>query len=182
MSRRRKDIISLVGIIGVAILGLVYTFWAGNKPLLGLDLQGGVSVVLTPKGEVDEERLQQAIAIIRQRADAIGVAEPEISRQGNSVLIQIPGVKDTDRALALVGQTAELRFRPVLAVLPPEPTDTTGSTIPGSTVPGSSVPGSSVPADPSAASVTSTSVDPAAVTPASPTTSQGAAPRWGGSG
>ncbi|MFN8037883.1 MAG: protein translocase subunit SecD [Acidimicrobiales bacterium] len=179
MSRRRKDIISLVGIIGVAILGLVYTFWAGNKPLLGLDLQGGVSVVLTPKGEVDEERLQQAIAIIRQRVDAIGVAEPEISRQGNSVLIQIPGVKDTDRALALVGQTAELRFRPVLAVLPPEPTDTTGSTIPGSTVPGSSVPGSSVPADPSAASVTSTSVDPAAVTPASPTTSQGAAPLGG---
>jgi preprotein translocase subunit SecD len=157
MSRRRKDIISLVAIIGIAVLGLVYTFVAGNKPLLGLDLQGGVSVVLAPKGEVDEERLQQAIAIIRQRVDAIGVAEPEISRQGNNVLIQIPGVKDQDRALQLVGQTAELRFRPVLAVLPPEPTDaaTTGSTVPGATVPGSVVPGSadptaSVPADPNA--------------------------------
>ena len=172
---KRKGVGSLVAFLVITIGAFVAVLALGYKPLLGLDLQGGVSVVLTPKGEVDEERLQQAIAIIRQRVDAIGVAEPEISRQGNSVLIQIPGVKDTDRALALGGQTAELRFRPVLAVLPPEPATTTGSTVPGSTVPGSSVPGSSVPTDPTAASVTSTTVDPGAVTPASPPTSQGAA-------
>ncbi len=187
MRRRRRDIIQLGGIILVAVLGLVYTFVAGNKPLLGLDLQGGVSVVLTPKNDVDEERLQQAIAIIRQRVDAIGVAEPEISRQGNNVLIQIPGVKDTDRALQLVGQTAELRFRPVLAVLPPEPT-TPGSTVPGSTVPDSTTPGSTVPgqaptADPNAtttASVPTTSVESPVVSQAPPSSQQqGMAPLSG---
>ena len=60
------------------------------------------------------DTIDQAIAIIRQRVDALGVAEPEITRQGDNILVQIPGVKDKDRALELVGQTAELRFRPVL--------------------------------------------------------------------
>nr|WP_249419767.1 protein translocase subunit SecD [Rhabdothermincola salaria] len=85
---------------------------------MGLDLQGGVSVVLQPTNEVTEETLEQAISIIRQRVDALGVAEPEITRQGDNILIQIPGVDDRDRALALVGQTAELQFRPVLGAIP----------------------------------------------------------------
>jgi preprotein translocase subunit SecD len=105
---------SLIIIILIAALALTYTFASGNKPLLGLDLQGGVSVVLQPKGQADNDTINEAIAIIRQRVDALGVAEPEITRQGSNILIQIPGVKDKDRALALVGQTAELQFRPVL--------------------------------------------------------------------
>ena len=87
---------------------------SGNVPLLGLDLQGGVSVVLEPVGEVDEGRLEQAKDIVARRVDGLGVAEPEISIQGNNILVQIPGIDDPDRALELVGQTAELRFRPVL--------------------------------------------------------------------
>ncbi|MCU0311198.1 MAG: protein translocase subunit SecD [Acidimicrobiales bacterium] len=132
--RRFRGFWSLIIIVLLAVGGLAYTFAVGNQPLLGLDLQGGVSVVLKPVEEVSDDTLEQAISIIRQRVDALGVAEPEITRQGQNILIQIPGVKDRDRALELVGQTAELQFRPVLAVvpagveaLPTDPTTTPGT-------------------------------------------------------
>jgi preprotein translocase subunit SecD len=117
---RRNLVLSLVIIIAVAALALGLTIVSGNSPQLGLDLQGGASVVLQPKESVDSGVLDQAIGIIRNRVDALGVAEPEITRQGNSILVELPGVKDQDRALELVGQTAELRFRPVLQNLPPD--------------------------------------------------------------
>ena len=117
---RRNLILSLVIIVAVAALALGLTIASGNKPQLGLDLQGGASVVLQPKESVDSGVLDQAIGIIRNRVDALGVAEPEITRQGDSILVELPGVKDQDRALELVGQTAELRFRPVLQNLPPD--------------------------------------------------------------
>jgi len=109
----------VIGITLVAIAGIVYTLAVGNEPLLGLDLQGGASVVLEPKNtdgsEVTDETLDQAVEIIRNRVDGLGVREPEITRQGNTILVQIPGVEDQARAIDLVGQTAELRFRPVLS-------------------------------------------------------------------
>ena len=58
-----------------------------------------------------------AVEIIRNRVDGLGVAEPEISTQGGNILVQLPGVDEQQRALDLVGQTAELRFRPVIGVL-----------------------------------------------------------------
>jgi preprotein translocase subunit SecD len=77
---------------------------------------------------VPSSSISKAVDIIRSRVDALGVAEPDISRQGQNVVISLPGVKDPDRALSLVGQTAELRFRPVLNQLPsgaaaPKPPD-----------------------------------------------------------
>src|SRR5688500_415939 len=108
---------------------------AGNEPELGLDLQGGASVVLQPQGDFESDSLDQAIEIIRSRVDALGVAEPEITRQGDSIIVQLPGVKDQRRALDIVGDTAELRFRPVLEFLPPAgeelPDDATTSTTAG---------------------------------------------------
>ena len=98
-------------VAGGALAGTVA---AGNSPELGLDLQGGASVVLRPRGEVTSGALNQAISIIRNRVDGLGVAEPDISRQGNNIIVQLPGVKDQKRALSIVGQTAELRFRTVL--------------------------------------------------------------------
>ena len=124
---RRNLVLSLVIIVAVAAIALGLTLVAGNKPQLGLDLQGGASVVLQPKESVDSGVLDQAIAIIRNRVDALGVAEPEITRQGNSILVELPGVKDQDRALELVGQTAELRFRPTLQNLPPDPSQPVAS-------------------------------------------------------
>ena len=117
---RRGTVASLIFIVVVALGALTATMAAGNEPELGLDLQGGTSVVLEPKRNVSTDVLEQSIEIIRSRVDALGVAEPDISRLGSNIIVQLPGVKDADRALQIVGQTAELRFRPVLEVLPPE--------------------------------------------------------------
>ena len=121
---------SAIVVVAITVLAAVYTLIAGNQPLLGLDLQGGVSVVLQPTAvvdpdtgeerDLDEEALDQTVEIIRSRVDALGVAEPEISRQGSTIVVDLPGVKEQQRALELVGQTAELRFRPVLFPLGPE--------------------------------------------------------------
>lgn len=153
--QKRRVLAPLLFIVLVAAMSLAYTFAAGNAPFLGLDLQGGVSVVLRPTNDVSDEAMNQAIAIMRQRIDALGVAEPEITRQGDNILVQIPGVDDTERALELVGQTAELRFRPVLQVggvaptvgteVPVDSTLPTDSTLPSdSTLPGDVPPSSEV--------------------------------------
>ena len=113
----RRQLVYVIGIVAVAVAGVVYTVVAGNEPLLGLDLQGGASVVLEPTRAAEPEELDVAVAIIRNRVDGLGVAEPEISTQGGNILVQLPGVNEQQRALDLVGQTAELRFRPVLSVL-----------------------------------------------------------------
>ena len=131
---RRSTILSLVGVLLVAVLALGATIASGKSPELGLDLQGGASVVLQPKNEVPSGILDQSIEIIRSRVDALGVAEPDISRQGESIIVQLPGVKNRDRALQIVGQTAQLFFRPVLQVLPPEET-ATPTTVPPTTTP-----------------------------------------------
>ena len=110
---RRSYIVSLVLVVSITAASLIGVLAAGWAPVLGVQLQGGVEVVLRPTEEVTEEQLDRAIEIIRSRVDALGVAEPDITRQGDQVVIQLPGVKDRQRAVELVGQTAELRFRPV---------------------------------------------------------------------
>ena len=136
---RRRLVTTLVAVVIVAAGSLAATLAAGWSPELGLDLQGGFSVVLAPEegADVDSDVLDQSITIIRDRVDALGVAEPEITRQGDTILVELPGVADQERARAVVGQTAELRFRPVLELLPPEgaTTTTTSSTTTTSLVP-----------------------------------------------
>ena len=134
---QNRALVSLLGIVLVAAGLLAGSLAAGNEPLLGLDLQGGVEVVLRPVDdgrEVTDDQLDTAVDIIRDRVDALGVAEPDITRQGENVVVQLPGIDDQQRAIDLVGQTAELRFRPVLAgpfnvaELPPPPVEpVTGS-------------------------------------------------------
>ena len=106
----------------VVVYGLVLaTVLTGNTPKLGLDLQGGIAVNLQPvkdgevTDDVTEEQLDQAIEIIRKRVDALGVAEPEVARQGNTITVQLPGAKDQQEVLDVVGKTAQLEFRPVLS-------------------------------------------------------------------
>ena len=119
---RRSSLISLVTIVLAALAAFASTFVFDKKPTLGLDLQGGASVVLTPVGSYKSDAIEQAKQIIRSRVDGLGVGEPEITRQGNAIVVALPGVKDQNRALEVVGQTAELRFRPVLSVLPGDET------------------------------------------------------------
>src|SRR4051812_24547230 len=111
---RRTGVAALITLL-LAIVAIVYTVTAGgHTPQLGLDLQGGTSVVLGAKEgqNASGDQLDRAISIIRRRVDGLGVAEPEITRQGNFIVVSLPGVKDRDRAIAVVGQTAKLQFRP----------------------------------------------------------------------
>ena len=124
----------IVGFSGLAVIQGATSF------KLGLDLQGGTSVTLQPRigagdsGKVTSEAIDQAVAIIRQRVNSLGVAESEVSAQGTGVnrqiVISVPG--ETGRRIVdLVGQTAELRFRPVLvegSAAPTASTDTSTST------------------------------------------------------
>ena len=133
----RRLVIRLIFSLLMVVVPLAAVFATDTTPQLGLDLQGGISVVLAPKqgAKVEPGTLGQAVNIIRNRVDSLGVAEPEISRQGNNIIIDLPGVKDRDKALRIVGQTAELRFRGVLQALPAEnvAVTTTTTTAPAST-------------------------------------------------
>ncbi len=122
----RRLVISLVAIVLLASGTFTANLIAGNQPALGLDLQGGASVTMTPVGEVDPAALSVAVDIIRQRVDSIGVAEPEIIRQGNTVVVNLPGVKDQQQALDTIGRTGSVEMRPVLKVVEnPDSTSTT---------------------------------------------------------
>lgn len=125
---RRRLLVPLISILVIAFGGLGANLLAGNSPALGLDLQGGVSVTLQPVGEYEANALDVAVEIIRQRVDSLGVAEPEIIRQGGTVVVNLPGVKDQQSALDLVGRTGELTLRPVLQM---GTTSTTTSTVSG---------------------------------------------------
>jgi preprotein translocase subunit SecD len=129
---RRRLVVSLVGIVLFSAGVLVANLVAGNRPSLGLDLQGGASVTLEPQGDYDADSLSVAVEIIRQRVDSIGVAEPEIIRQGDTVVINLPGVKDQKRALDIVGRTGEVLMRPVLQSGMPN-NDATSTTVAGAT-------------------------------------------------
>jgi preprotein translocase subunit SecD len=82
---------------------------------LGLDLRGGATVLLqakdNPNDPVNDEKMARAVATIRERVDALGVAEPVITRVGKDrIEVQLPEIQDPQRALDLIGQTAQLEF------------------------------------------------------------------------
>ena len=142
---KRRLVVSLVLLIVIVASGLVANLVAGNTPALGLDLQGGASVTLQPEGKYDQAGLDVAVEIIRARIDSIGVAEPEIILQGGTVIVNLPGVKDQQQALDIIGRTGELLLRPVLqsGTLNPNSDTTIAGSTPLSTVPASGGPGSS---------------------------------------
>ncbi|UYO61415.1 protein translocase subunit SecD [Acetobacterium wieringae] len=81
----------------------------------GLDLTGGVNVVLEAQATDDEavtaEKIESAMMTIRQRIDTLGVSEPTITKQGdNRIRVSIPSVSDQEEALDLIGKTAQLEF------------------------------------------------------------------------
>ncbi|PIJ19941.1 preprotein translocase subunit SecD, partial [Leucobacter sp. OLES1] len=122
MRKARRSLTFLVVII-VGLAGLLAFGVARGEatwmPKLALDLQGGTQVLLAPKqtsGQtVTGEQLQQAVSIIRQRVDASGVSEAEITTQGNqNISVSIPGKAD-EATLQRIEASAKLDFRPVLA-------------------------------------------------------------------
>jgi preprotein translocase subunit SecD len=124
MGNRTNNLI-ILGLVVVLLGAAVYMIfirqpWTESTQL-GLDLEGGVSVQLagyqTDGSQVTSEEMEQAVEVIRQRVDSLGVTEPEIQIQGqDQVVVNIPGIRDADRAVEIIGRTAQLGFYEVLAV------------------------------------------------------------------
>ncbi|MEU0670673.1 protein translocase subunit SecD [Streptomyces lavendulocolor] len=107
--------------IGALIGGM---FWSGETtPRLGIDLAGGTSITLRAENQpgkpdsINDTNMQTAIGIIERRVNGLGVSESEVQQQGNRhIIVNIPRATDSEKAQKQVGTTAELYFRPVLAV------------------------------------------------------------------
>jgi protein-export membrane protein SecD len=127
---RKKALLTLLITLAIAWGSIGAMLLAGWAPKLGLDLQGGFSVVLVGPEGTDSDTLDTAVEIMRRRIEELGsVQEPEISVQGErSIVVQLPGVDDRERALEAVGTTGEMSFRPVfdLVLASPALTDPEG--------------------------------------------------------
>jgi preprotein translocase subunit SecD len=119
----RRNNLTVLGLVAVLIAVAAYLIFirqpVAESTRLGLDLEGGVSVQLegyqTDGSEVTRAEMEQEVSVIRQRVDSLGVTEPEIQIQGqNQVIVNIPGITDSDRAVEVIGRTAQLGFYEVL--------------------------------------------------------------------
>ena len=118
-----RSLLTFLLVIAIGFGALIIGSFTGKPKLtpgLALDLEGGTQLILTPTTtdgrQVTDNDLNQAINIIRQRVDASGVAEAEISRQGGSnIVVALPG-KPSQETLDLVRSSAVLYFRPVIRV------------------------------------------------------------------
>ena len=118
MQGRRSYLIVMALLVGV-LVGVGFLAIPGSpahkSPTLGLDLQGGLEVVLKavpPKGHpLTTQDLDRSVTIMRNRVDKLGVSEPEIRKQGgNQIIIQLAGVHDPKKAAELIGKTAQLEL------------------------------------------------------------------------
>jgi preprotein translocase subunit SecD len=130
----------LFGLAGIIGFGSTTDDNASFAPKLALDLQGGTQVILSPlllDGQaVTTQQLEQAVSIIRQRVDASGVSESQVTTQGDTnIIVSIPGIPD-ENTLALIKASAKLEFRAVLVTSAGTPTssvDGSGTNDPGAT-------------------------------------------------
>ena len=105
-------------IVALAIIGgfCVYISPLANSIKQGLDLQGGTHVVLqavdTPELKVDDDAVNRSVKVIERRVNELGLTEPVIQRQGKDrIIVELPGVKDPEKAIAMLGRTAMLQFK-----------------------------------------------------------------------
>lgn len=125
-----------LAVVGILLAGLYLAvgLTGETKPKLGLDLRGGTQAILTAEttggGKVTSSALSKAVDIIRQRVNGIGVAEAQVTTQGNDhIVVAVPGAGH-DEVVNRVGKTAQLRFRQVLAQGAPGPTTATPQVTP----------------------------------------------------
>ena len=176
---RRRLWTSLIGIVLVAVAALGINLGLRNTPVLGLDLQGGVSVILRPEGAASDDDLIVIRDLIRDELETKGIAEPDVRVEGSNVVVDLPGVKDQEEALDAADVSGIVTFRPVLQcgfgdpnesptdstepaasttttvppgpLAPPPTTVATTTTAPSGSTPDGSVPSSSGPDDTSPA-------------------------------
>lgn len=102
--------LTLVAVFG-ALAGNLAT---NNAPILGLDLQGGVSVILAPVEEANSEDLVIVRDLVRDELESFGIAEPDVRVQGSTIVVDLPGVDDQQEALEAVNVSGVVQLRPVL--------------------------------------------------------------------
>ena len=149
-------VVLIAGLIGVNFSAVQ---WAGGSwmPQLALDLEGGTQIVLEPRlaegASISQEQLDQAVAIIRQRVDASGISETEITTQGGrNIVVALPGEPDS-ATMQRIQASAKMEFRPVLASA-------------AANQPGATPPPAEAPAEEPAAAEPTDPWDPAWITPA----------------
>lgn len=113
MDPKQKNIL-LLGLTAVLVAASWLLFMPPDKKITqGLDIQGGLSVILTAESTqtVTTADMDRAETIVRNRVDKLGVKEPSIQRQGNdSILVEIPGIESPEEALEVLGSTGQLEF------------------------------------------------------------------------
>lgn len=160
---------SLIGVVLIVLITLGYNIATDNTPILGLDLQGGVSVILAPTEPATAEELTVIRDQIRSELERQGIAEPDVRVQGETIVVDLPGVRDQQEALSAVDVSGVVELRAVLNPGSCQPIDTaptgpvigTPSDVPTDTTSGSepqgirrpvappadTVPGDTTPAD-----------------------------------
>ena len=139
---RRRLWTSLIGVVLIVFGTLAYNIVTDNTPILGLDLQGGVSVILAPVEPASPEDLLVIRDLIRDELERRGIAEPDVRVQGQTIVVDLPGVKDQADALDAVDVSGVVELRPVVnfadcpAPEAPTPADTpsTGSVAPTTSI------------------------------------------------
>ncbi|MBE6099762.1 MAG: protein translocase subunit SecD [Anaerovibrio sp.] len=114
---RRDSLLKVLAAVAI----IVGVFFAFVSPLAqsirqGLDLQGGTHVVLeaedTPEAQVNEDAMERVVRIMEKRVNELGLAEPIVQRQGERrIIVELPGIKDPDKAIQVIGKTAMLEFK-----------------------------------------------------------------------
>ncbi len=116
---KRSLAISLGLVVAITVILLAATLGAGWSPKLGLDLAGGSEIVYRPAHAINSGQMNVTINVIRNRVDAAGVSGANVNSQGGNVVVQLPGLKDPEKVIKLIGQTAQLQFRPALCQVAP---------------------------------------------------------------
>lgn len=115
MSAMRRNVIILVVVVALLGAAAYFIYPPGSSTRLGLDLQGGLAVILEAQDSAraprTDEGMTQTISIINDRINRLGVTEPEVQRQGEwKISVQLPGIENKEEALAIIGKTAVLEF------------------------------------------------------------------------
>ena len=121
MNRKRlwASLIAFVALIGVL---LAVNAARSEHPVLGLDLEGGVSVILAPEAdEATAEDLTFVRDLVRDQLESTGIAEPDVRVEGANVIVDLPGVRDQAEALAAVSVSGIVELRPVYTAGAGEP-------------------------------------------------------------
>lgn len=114
---RKDNFIKLLLVIAtISVLFIMYVSPLAYSIRQGLDLQGGTHVVLeaedTAEAVVNDDAMQRVLRIMEKRVNELGLTEPIIQRQGTRrIIIELPGIKDPDKAIAVIGKTAMLEFK-----------------------------------------------------------------------